>query len=130
MIFDYSCLKLTSSLSNDGLHHRVILPSHFNGDPPVSIHRPFVLACSVSPDRDAPIPHLKGVSLLALILGAKVWRGRRVSPYKVFHSLQLSAELYVPGSSFSLVQSLLLGLERHDERLQTTSKCSLDGGDW
>lgn len=51
-------------------------------------------------------------------------------PYIVFHALQLSVGLYVPGSRFSLVQSLLLGWEKQEERLQTTSNCSSDGGAW
>lgn len=79
-----------------------------------------MLGYSISPERDAPVPHLRGFSLLALILGAKVGRGLGVSPpYVIFHALQLSVGLYVPGSRFSLVQSLLLGWEKQEERLQT-----------
>lgn len=83
----------------------------------MSIHTPFVLGYSISSERDAPIiPHLRGVSPLALILEAKVRRGLRVSSLSiVFHFLHLSVGVYVPESSFSPVQSPLLGWKKQEE---------------
>lgn len=79
---------LTRSWSTDGLHCRVIMPGRVTGDL-TYICRPSVLGCSVSPEGDPPISHLRGVSLFALIVGAEMGKGLRVSPYVVFHSLQL-----------------------------------------